>query len=285
MKAKPQPAEWKKKKVAELKELILKYPVIGVVNMENLPALQLRRMRFQLRDKILMFMTKKRLIKIAFNDSKDKKNIEKMNELIRGMPALIFTKESPFKLSSFLKKNKSKAFARAGQTAPNNIVVPAGPTPFAPGPVISELASVGIKTNVVGGKVNIIDDTVVVKEGDAVNSKVAGILTRLGIEPMEIGLDMVCAYENGIVYDKKVLAVDEDYYLENLRIAYNESIAVAMEIGYLTKETVEILVKKAFNGAKALSVSQGFFTEENIKEMVVKADTQASSLKDNIGGN
>ena len=283
MKAKP--AEWKKKKVAELKEFMMEYPVIGLVNMENLPALQLQRIRIQLKDKVLILMTKKRLIKIAVNDLKDKKKgIEKLNELIKGMPALILTKENPFKLSSVLNKNKSKAFAKAGHTAPNDIVVPAGPTSFAPGPVISELASVGIKTNVVNGKINIIDDAVVVHEGDVINAKVAGILTRLGIEPIEIGLDLVCAYEDGIVYDKNVLSVDGDYYIEGVKKAYRESIGVAMEIGYLVKDTIVEMVKKAFREAKALSLSQGVMTEENIKDMVVIAENHASNLKEKTGG-
>jgi len=64
------------------------------------------------------------------------------------MPALLFTKENPFKLYNKLQKSKSSAPAKAGQTAPSEIVVPKGPTPFAPGPIIGELGALGIKTAV-----------------------------------------------------------------------------------------------------------------------------------------
>ena len=67
---------------------------------------------------------------------------------LKGMPALIFTKENPFSLFKTLKKSKTNAPAKANQTAPFDLIVPKGPTSFAPGPVIGELAILGIKSGV-----------------------------------------------------------------------------------------------------------------------------------------
>jgi large subunit ribosomal protein L10 len=280
-------AEWKKKKVEEIKELIRKYPLFGIVNMENLPSLQLQRIRAQMKGKILIKMAKKRLIKICIQQLKnEKKGIEKVNELMRGMPALIFTDEDPFKLVNLLNKSKSKAPAKAGQIAPSDIIIPAGPTSFAPGPIISELAQVGIKTKVVDGKLNVNEDTVVVKEGEVINSKVADILTRMGIEPMEIGLDVICVYDNGVVYGKEVLTIDQDSYINNIKKAYSESLCLAMEVGYVTKETVSMFVVKAYNEAKELSTKSGILTKDNIKELIIKVENEASNLNNKIeGGN
>lgn len=277
-------AEWKKKEVEEVKELIRKYPIFGIVNMENLPSLQLQRMRAQTKGKVLIRMVKKRLIKLAISQLKDeKKDVEKVNEIVKGMPALIFTTEDPFKLATLLNKSKSKAPAKAGQTAPNDIVVPAGPTSFAPGPIISELAQVGIKTKVVDGKLDINEDTVVVKEGEAINQKVADILMRMGIEPMEIGLDVICVYDNGIIYDKKVLTIDLDSYIEGIKQAHSEALALAMGVGYVTKDTVSALIVKAYSEAKALSTKTNIPTKDNIKGLVVKAEKEASELKNKVG--
>jgi len=89
--------EFKKELVKKLGELIKKCSIIGLVNMENLPAAQLQRMKAQLRGKVEMFMAKKRLIRLAIAKAKaDKKDIEKLEEHFRGMPALIFTDENPF---------------------------------------------------------------------------------------------------------------------------------------------------------------------------------------------
>jgi large subunit ribosomal protein L10 len=120
--------------VKEFVELIDSYPIVGVVDMENLPAKQLQTMRAKMREKgIVLKMAKQRLMFKAFEQAKAE-GIGKLKEHFRGMPALIFTKENPFALFKLLKASQSKAPIKAGQTAPDDIVVPAGPTSFAPGP-------------------------------------------------------------------------------------------------------------------------------------------------------
>ena len=253
-------AEYKKKIVGNLVNLISKNPIVGVVNMENLPAPQLQKMRAQLRGKFYITMTKRRLIKLAFEKSKSKtKGIEELESHLGGMPALIFTKENPFKLSKTLQKSKSPAPAKAGQTAPRDIVVNKGATPFAPGPIIGELAVAGIKSGVEGGKVAIKEDTVVVKAGEKIKPKVAEILTRLGVEPMEVGLDLVAVLENGLIYKRDILSIDESEYINRLSNASRWAFNLANFVSYPTKETIKLLIGKAFNDAKSLGIAQEIF--------------------------
>jgi large subunit ribosomal protein L10 len=268
----------KKEIVKEFTELLDKYSIIGVVNMENLPAKQLQNMRSQLRDKLVMKMTKRTLLNIAIDNCK-KNNIAALKDQLKGMPALIFTNENPFALFKFIKKNKSKAPIKGGQKAPNDIIVPAGATNFAPGPIIGELGSFRIKTGVEGGKVAIKQDTVVAKEGTVVDAKLAGLLMRLGIEPMEIGLDLVCVFENGEIIPKKVLDIDEEEYTNNMRLAASESFNLAMFIAYPCKETVELLVSKAHAEAKALATEQNILTDETVGLMLGKAELEMKALK------
>ena len=94
-----QVAVYKKETVKKIVDLIKKYTIIGSVNMENLPAAQLQKMKAQLRDKVEMFMTKRRLMKLAIEKVKgEKAGIEKIEEHLKGMPALLFTNENPFAL-------------------------------------------------------------------------------------------------------------------------------------------------------------------------------------------
>src|SRR3989338_2422934 len=169
------------------------------------------------------------------------------------MPALILSKSNPFLLYSLIQKNKSEAPAKAGQKAPKDIVVKAGPTNFAPGPIISELAAVGIKTKVDKGKLVIIDDVTVAREGSEISGKVAETLKRLDIKPMEIGLNLVAVWEEGLVFDKKQLHLDEAEYTQNFAQAAQWAINLAVEAVYLTTEITEMLLQKAFREAKALA--------------------------------
>ena len=206
----------KKELVQNLIKQIKSYPIVGLVNMQNLPAQQLQNMRAMFRKKsVQIVMTRRKLIQLALKDSK-LENIDQLTEKIKGMPALILSKDNPFTLYSVIQKNKSQAPAKAGQIAPNDIVVKAGPTSFAPGPIISELGAVGIKTKVDGGKLTITDDVVVAKEGDEITPALADMLKRLDIQPMEVGLDLVAVWENGTIFTAKQLHIDEEEYLQNI---------------------------------------------------------------------
>ena len=274
-------SEYKKKIVEDMAKLMRQYSIVGMVNMEDMPAPQLQGMRAELRGKVDMFMTKKRLMRIAIEKLKnEKKNIGELEKYFQGMPALIFTNESPFKLSKILRKSKTKAPAKAGQIAPNDIIINKGPTPFAPGPVISELSSAGLKVGVEGGKVAVKEDTVIVKKGEKIKPKVAEILTRLDIKPMEIGLGLVAAYEGGIIYQKDILDVDEKEYLNSINLAAAQAFNLAYNITYVTKENISLLIGKAFNDTKALGISQGILDKGIIEDLLGMAEMSMLSLKD-----
>lgn len=280
-KAKAHVADYKKKVVQDLVKLFNEYPIVAAVNMENMPAPQLQRMRALLREKVVLIMTKRRLMLLAIESVKEKKKgIEQIVPHLKGMPAIIFTKENPFLLYKTISKNKSPAPAKAGQTAPRDIVVKAGPTTFAPGPIIGELGAAGIKTGVEGGKVAIKADSVVVREGQVIKPNVASILTRLGIEPMEIGLDITAVYEDGMIYTKNVLSVDEDELKAKICEAGQWAFNLAIEAGILNKDTTEFMIQKAFRDSKAVAIEANILADAVIGEILAKAEAQVNSIKE-----
>jgi len=273
-------ASHKKKTVDEFTGLLKEYPIVGAVNMENLPARTLQKMREQLRGTVVLKMTKRRFINRALESAKkDKPDIGKLQEYLRGMPALLFTKDNPFALYKILKKNKSKAPAKSGQVAPKDIIVPAGPTSFAPGPVIGELGQLGIKAGIDAGKVAIKQDTTVCKEGQVISSQLAAMLTRLGIEPMEIGLDLVAAYEDGMIYTRSVLDIDENAYKDNIATGARWAFNLAMEAGVLTKETTNMLITKAARDSRGLAIEAGILAKGVTEDVLAKAHRQMLAVK------
>lgn len=271
----------KKEVVKNFSKLLNEYPIVGAVNMENLPAKQLQTMREKLRGKVEILMSKRRLMKISLEESKN----EKLKELIphlKGMPALLFTKENPFSLFKTIKKNKSKAPAKAGQTAPNDIIVPAGATPFAPGPVISELGKFGIKTKIDGGKIHIQEDAIVAKEGNEISGELAGLLTRLDIMPMKVGLDLIAVLEEETIYDKKVLDIDEEQFMANLSNAARWAMNLSCEAVFITKENRDVLIGKAHNDAKGLAISEGILASGLVEDVLAKVYAQAIALKNQV---
>ncbi|MBI2134122.1 50S ribosomal protein L10 [Candidatus Woesearchaeota archaeon] len=272
-------AKYKIERVDELAGLIRPYPFVGIVNMENIPAPQLQRMRSQLKDKLLISMSKKRLINLSIDASeKDKKGISELKKFITGMPALLFTKENPFKLASILKKSKTSAPAKAGQVSPRDIVIPAGPTQFAPGPIISELSAVGLKTGVEGGKVSIRQEQILVREGEKINQKVADVMAKLAIHPMEIGLDLVAIYENGTIYTKDVLAVDEQQYINDIKLTFSQARNLSVYIAFPTKDSINAIIGKAHNDAKSLAFAKELVSDLVVHKQAVDAERQAEAI-------
>ncbi len=277
----PKIADWKKKAVDELVALLEEYPIVGAVNMQYLPAKQLQKMRDTLRETAEIRMAKRRLIKIAIDKVKDKKEgIEKLEEYMVGMPALIFTKKNPFTLYKTTEKSKSTMAAKAGQIVPKDVVVKAGPTGFSPGPIIGELGAFKIKTAIENGKVAVKDDVVVAKEGDEISAKLAGILSRLGIEPMEVGLDIKAMYEDGSILTQDVLAVDEKAYKNSIKQLASEAFNLAVYAAYPTAETTEIIVKKAARDAMGVATQAAVLNKDTASRLIAKAEMQMQSVKD-----
>ncbi|MFH1210053.1 MAG: 50S ribosomal protein L10 [archaeon] len=274
-------SQTKKDEVVLLKELFKKYKVIAIGDLTLLPSRQLQEIRSKLKKNLLIRVSKKRLIKKAIDEFKEK-DLSKLNNYMDDdcIPVLLFTNESPFKLYNLLKKSKSKAAIKSGQIAPEDLIVKDGPTSFPPGPIIGELGAVGIVASVEHGKVVIKREKVVAKKGDVVNQKIADILGKLGTKPMEIGLNLKVGYEDGMFYDKSILDIDEEQIKNDLKLAYNYSLNLAVKINYATKETVKILIRKAVletnalenneNIKKALEVHGERKTDEQVAQDVLK---------------
>ena len=98
------------------------------------------------------------------------------------------------------------------------------------------------------------------------------------MKPIEIGLNLVAAYEEGIIYDKKTLDVDETAYLNMLTSAHLDSVKLAYATGYPTPETLKLLVSKLHRESLTLSIELNITNDATIKFLLAKAEIEAGSL-------
>lgn len=273
----------KKKQVAkEVKELMKSHNVIGILDMHKLPAKQLYEIRKKLKNYAKIMVVKKRVIKIAFSESKFN-SIEQLSEKIQGEPAILFSKENPFKIASMISESKSTAAAKPGDTAPHDITIKAGPTNLPPGPAIGELQRIKIPAGVEGDKIVVKKDTIIVKEGEIIQKPVADVLVKLGIEPMEIGLNLVSVWENGIIYSNDLLFTPPSKYLEDIKNAHSMAFNLAFNINYYTNQNIPLFISKAYREAQSLAENAGIVLPETIPRLFAKAKAQASALEKKIG--
>ncbi len=282
-------AEWKKKRVQELTEFILSKPVVGIVSINNIPSPQLQEMRKKLREEGSPFIVSKNtLIKLALERaSEQKKGVEKLIDFIgTTQNAIITSSKNAFKLYAELKASETRAPAKGGETAPEDIVVKAGETPFKPGPIVGELQRVGIPAAIESGKVVIKKDKLLVKAGEKISPQIASALTRLEIFPLTVGLRLKGAYEDGLVFPEETLAIDTEEYAAMFRQAASHAFNLSMFAGYPTPLTIKPLLAKCHMEAMNLAVNAGILNKETLPLVIAKAHAQmislASRLKDGL---
>jgi len=227
-------------------------------------------------------MVKKRLIMLALKEA-NLKGSEALSEKLQGSPALLFSEVNPFSLARIITENKSEAPAKEGDIAPSDIMIPAGPTSLPPGPVIGDLQKARIPASIEGDKIHVKQDTLVAKEGDEINSILAGVLAKLGVTPMEIGLNLLAVWEDGTIYEKDILFVPQSQYIEDLVSAHQNAFNLAINAGYPTKDTMPLLLSKAHSEAFSLAMELGVIDKETVEPLLAKGHAQAESLKEKAG--
>ncbi|WP_297519820.1 50S ribosomal protein L10 [Thermococcus sp.] len=267
-------AEWKKKEVEELTKIIKSYPVIALVDVAGVPAYPLSKMREKLRGKALLRVSRNTLIELAIKRAAEELNnpeLEKLIDHIQGGAGILATEMNPFKLYKLLEESKTPAPAKPGAVVPHDVIIPAGPTSLAPGPLVGEMQALGIPARIEKGKVSIQKDYTALKAGEVITDQMARILNALGIEPLEVGLNLLAAYEDGIVYTPDVLAIDENEYINMIQQAYMHAFNLSVNTAYPTSETIEAIIQKAFLGAKNVAVEAGYITKETVEDIFGRA--------------
>lgn len=226
------------------------YPIVGVASIASLPARSFNSIKKKTRGQVEVVFARHTLLKRALEAARPE--AKELSGYLANGGVLVFSKLPAFKLYKLFKQNQSKALAKPGQIAPADIMIPAGETNLAPGPVLTELKLAKIDARIQGTKVVITKDTVVAKKGEPISEQAAKILAKLGIEPVEIGIEVQAVWDNGLLYKKDVLNVDENAFLESLKSAHAQAVNLAVFAGIMNGTTAQIIIAKAARQANAL---------------------------------
>jgi large subunit ribosomal protein L10 len=283
---KPMPSkqvlEQKTKEVEEITNLLKRYKIIGIASLQKVRAAQLQEFKKNLADKVFMRVLKNTLMKLAIENCKERADLKKLEEHMKGPNIFMFTDLNPFKLALILERGKVKTTAKSGDTAAFDVVVPAGNTGQPPGPIISQLNAVGLPTRIESGSVWINKDTLVVKKGEAINERLASMLSKLGIKPVETGLTLTVVLDEGLIVTQNQLKLDLEGTEHDVENAYAESFALSLSISYPTKENMVALLQIAHKEAYALSLGAAIPTKETIEDLIRKAHAEMLSLSSRV---
>ncbi|MCD1296321.1 50S ribosomal protein L10 [Methanocella sp. CWC-04] len=276
--------QWKKDEIKNIVDNVHSHRITGIVDVRGVPASSLQVMRQQLRGIVTLHMTRNTLSNIAFNSLPEDEKARILAEHIDGQIVMVYSNENPFRLYKLLEATKSKVPAKGGDIAPEDIVVEKGPTSFKPGPIVGELQQVGISAGIEGGKVVIKQTKKVVKKGEKISAKLAEMLGRLDVKPIEVGLNLKAVVEGDTLYMPADLAVDEVALKGMFAQAAGHAFNLCMEAGIATKDTIEPLIQKATMESKALAVNAPIFEKEVMDIILSKAEVEMLAVAKQVAG-
>lgn len=267
----------------QIQSLPKKYRVLALVKLDKVRGAQILPLRKTLKDDVLFVNIKDRVAKKALQGL-DMPGIAGIAKELVGQCMLMFTDMSPFRLNMLLGKNKIMMAARGGDTSSMDVVVPEMNTGIAPGPMLTEFKEAGIPTKIDQGTIWISKDTTPVHKGEVINDKLASILGKLDIKPVEAGISLYAALEDGLVYAESDLAIDVEAFRDSVIAAHQEAVSLSIEAAYVTPENAAQILAKASQHARSLSVESGYLTDETREQVLQRADARAKALAQSAEG-
>ena len=275
----PKVAPWKKDRVGELTDVLNSDGVVGIVDVGGVPASNMLDMRSNLRDSMKITMAKKTLIRLAWENSG--RSNEELETLMEGavQPCIVQSEDlNPFELFIELEKTRQGRAAKEGELAPMDIIVEKGPTTFGPGPIVGEFNAVGIPAKIDKGKVAIQKTTTVVEKGEPISADLGIMLAKLDINPIEIGIILTGAIEEGFFFPASALNIDLDQVRTDIITATSGAFNLACNVRWFSEQTMPTLLSKASGEALSVAIEAGVTDETTAPLFISRANARALAL-------
>ena len=274
----PKIAGWKKNRVSELTEIFNRNGSFGVIDVAGVPASNMISMRTDLRDRMTITMAKKSLIRLAWSESG--KPPEELEKLLEGadQPCVVHSDDmNAFEIFNELSKTRQGRAAKAGEKFPEDVIIPAGPTEFGPGPIVGEFNAVGIPAKIDKGKVAIQRETTFNK-GDEISADLGIMLAKLGINPIEIGLILTGVVEDGYVFEASDLDLDVEGLTSDIIMGVSSTFNLACNIKWFSPITLPTLISKASGESLSVAMEAGIINEKTASLLLSRVNSRALAL-------
>ena len=275
----PKVAGWKKERVSELADIFGREGSIAVIDVAGVPASNMIDIRNTLRNRMSITMAKKSLIRIAWLEAE--RSAEELEALLEDaeQPCIVHSEAmNAFEIFSELEKTRQGRPAKEGDRAPFDIVVEEGPTEFDPGPIVGEFNAVGIPAKIDRGKVAVQRTTTVVKEGEEISADLGIMLSKLNINPIEIGLILTGVIENGFMFHASDLNLDTDGFRNDVVNATFGAFNLACNMRWFSSTTTPTLISRASSEAMAVAIEASIVNDATTSFLLSQARSRALSL-------
>ena len=271
-----------KEKVEEVKDTIgqmKKYKTVALLSLFQLPDALFQSLRKKIReDGGKVFVLRKPVISRVLESNK--RLAPYVGETNKPV-ALIYTNGSPYELNQFFKQHRKKRAAKVGDIAIAPIIIPEGDTDLPPGPVLSELKAAGLNVQIKAGKIAVVKESTLAKEGEKLTGQKVKALQSLGIKPFENMARFIMGFDGEYVYTKSVLDVGETVP-QDLAASLSQAMNVSLNLNYPTGQNIKLLLGNAMKQSFNLAINSGAYSSSSIEQLLTSALRQGTAL-DKVG--
>jgi len=240
------------------------YSKAFIVQADNVGSKQFQLIRASLRPNTIIAMGKNTQMKRAIRsycEANPGTQWEGLADELVTNVGIVFTKDNLTDVKDEIAKHKVGAPARTGSVAPLDVTIPAGNTGMDPSQT-QFFQILDIPTKINKGTVEIINDVPLIITGDKVTSSQSVLLGKLNIRPFSYGLIIVKVFDEGAVYDPKVLDLTDENMSDFFRQGLANIAAASLELGYATIAAVPHAIVNGFKNAVAVALETEFtFTQ------------------------
>jgi len=278
----------KEKFAARIFQILDEYQCGFIVHADNVTSKQFMDIRRGIRDNSVVLMGKNTMVRRALRVYAEKNGVEMWNQiadLLVGNVGIVFTKGALVDIKDEIFKYKVGAPAKSGTVAPIDVVCPAGSTGLDPSQT-SFFQALNIPTKINRGAVEIVNDVKVITEGEKVGASEAALLAKLNIKPFAYGLVLQHVFENGSIYDPKVLDITDDDLVEKFSLGLRNLTCVSLETNMPTLASIPHSIINGYKKVLSVSIATDytFPLAEKVKEMLENPEAFLAAAAPAAGG-
>jgi len=238
------------------KDLLTTYQKAFIVAIDNVGSYQIQSTRQKLRGKAEVLMGKNTMMRKCIREYAEENPdtpTAQLEALCRGNIGFVFTNGDLAEVREILESNVRPAPARVGSVAPIDVIIPKGPTGCDPGQT-AFFQTLQIATKITRGQIEMTADTHLITAGEKVTASQAAILQKLNIEPFTYGIKLKSVYDNGSLFDAKVLDITDDVLANKFTSALSILASLSLALGYPTQASVPHSIANAFKAIVSITI-------------------------------
>jgi len=284
---------------ARLNKYLDEYAQAMTICVNNVGSKSIAFQRKRLREKnVHVLMGKNTIIRKVLNlraerleSAGNKKAAEqtlRMLDMVQGNIGFVFVPmdQDVGKIREEITSERVQTAAKAGILAPDDVIVPAGPTGQDPSQT-SFFQALDIPTKINRGQVEIVSDVKLVTKGEKVNRSAAELLVMLNIKPFYYGITVHHIYQNGDVFPADVLDISASDIASAFNNAVREVAALCLALNYPTAASVPHSIMDAYKNMLAIGLACKDYSWENltkVKEILADPSAFAAAAGPATGG-